>query len=142
MAEGIRIRKLDHVVVRARDTARMIAFYCDVLGCTLEKHSTAVAGLTHLRAGDSLIDIMPAGDDVSETDSVATNMDHLCVQVEPYTEEGIRAHLEGHGVGVGDFGPRYGADGDGFSIYIRDPEGNEVELKAPPDFSGDADATD
>jgi glyoxylase I family protein len=132
MAERIRIRKLDHVVIRARDTAKMIVFYCDVLGCSLEKHSTAVAGLTHLRAGDSLIDIMPLADDVSVTEAVETNMDHLCIQVEPFTEDGIKAHLEQHGVEVGAFGRRYGADGDGTSVYIRDPEGNEVELKAPP----------
>ena len=100
MPEPIRIRKLDHVVLRARDPERMIAFYCDVLGCSLEKQSTVVSGLTHLRAGDSLIDIMAADDDAPDTGSVATNMDHFCIQVESYTEAGITAHLQSHGVEV------------------------------------------
>ena len=110
----------------------MIEFYCSVLGCSLEKRSTAVAGLIHLRAGDSLIDIMAASHESEEGGSVARNMDHLCIQVEPFSEAGISEHLTRHGVEVGKFERRYGADGDGLSVYIRDPEGNEVELKAPP----------
>jgi glyoxylase I family protein len=133
MSEGIRIRKLDHVVIRARDPERMIAFYCDVLGCTLEKRSTVVTGLTHLRAGDSLIDIQAAGEGAPMPAPDLGNMDHLCIQVEPYSEAEITDHLQRHGVEVGSFGPRFSADGDATSIYIRDPEGNEVELKEPPD---------
>ncbi len=132
MPGNIRIRKFDHVVLRAQDIERMIEFYCEVLGCSLEKWSTAVAGLVHLRAGDSLIDIMAASHEPEEAGRVATNMDHLCIQVEPFNEAEITAHLTRHGVEVGTFEPRYGADGYGKSVYIRDPEGNEVELKAPP----------
>ncbi len=110
----------------------MVEFYCEVLGCSLEKRSTVVAGLIHLRAGDSLIDIMAASNETAEGGSVATNMDHLCIQVAPFSAAGITAHLARHGVEVGKFERRYGADGDGMSVYIRDPEGNEVELKAPP----------
>ena len=36
-----------------------------------------------------------------------------------------------HHVAVVEEGPRYGADGDGFSLYVRDPEGNTIELKGP-----------
>ena len=110
----------------------MIDFYCGVLGCSLEKRSTAVEGLVHLRAGDSLIDLMASSNQPEQTESASTNMDHLCVQVEPFAEEDLTAHLERHGVETSAFKRRYGADGDGLSIYIRDPEGNEVELKAPP----------
>ncbi|MFL2545931.1 MAG: VOC family protein [Candidatus Rariloculaceae bacterium] len=132
MTSDIRIRKLDHVVIRAREPERMVAFYCDVLGCTLEKYSTAVAGLVHLRAGDSLLDIMPAADALPYTSAAATNRDHFCLQVEPFDQAKLQDYLDTHGVEYGDFGPRYGADGDGLSVYIRDPQGNEVELKAPP----------
>ena len=132
MPGTIRITKFDHVVLRARDVDRMVEFYCEVLGCSLEKRSTVVAGLIHLRAGDSLIDIMAASNETAEGGSVATNMDHLCIQVAPFSAAGITAHLARHGVEVGKFERRYGADGDGMSVYIRDPEGNEVEMKAPP----------
>ncbi len=128
----IRIRKIDHVVLRARDLERMITFYCNVLGCTLEKRSTGVAGLVHLRAGDSFIDVMTASDPLVAADGVASNMDHFCVQVEAFSEAEITAHLAQHGIETSDFERRYGADGYGVSVYIRDPEGNEVELKSSP----------
>ncbi len=137
MPEKIRITKFDHVVLRAQDVEKMIEFYCSVLGCSLEKRSTAVAGLVHLRAGDSLIDIMAASHEPEEGGSVARNMDHLCIQVEPFSEAEISEHLTRHGVEAGKFERRYGADGDGLSVYIRDPEGNEVELKAPPGQAGE-----
>ena len=61
------------------------------------------------------------------------NMDHLCLRVEPFGREAIVAHLQAHGVRIGDFGSRYGAEGEGPSQYLYDPEGNLVELKGPPD---------
>lgn len=51
------LQRLDHVVLRVRDVAAMQRFYCDVLGCTVEKRQEAV-GLLQLRAGDSLIDLV------------------------------------------------------------------------------------
>ena len=131
MPYKIRIRKIDHVVLHARDPERMIAFYCDVLGCSLEKRSTVVEGLIHLRAGDSLIDIMTASDSLEHADGVASNMDHFCVQLEAFSEAEITAHMAQHGIETSKFERRYGSDGDGASVYIRDPEGNEVELKSP-----------
>jgi glyoxylase I family protein len=138
MPGTIRVTKFDHVVIRAQDVERMVEFYCEVLGCSLEKRSTTVAGLSHLRAGASLIDIMAASQEPEEAGNVARNMDHLCLQVEPFSAAEITAHLARHGVEVGTFERRYGADGEGISVYIQDPEGNEVELKAPP---GQADET-
>jgi len=61
------------------------------------------------------------------------NLDHFALQVRPFDEAAIRAHLAAHGVAIVEEGPRYGADGDGFSLYVRDPEGNTVELKGPSD---------
>ena len=53
----IRIKRLDHVVIRAKNSAAMCDFYCDVLGCTVERESTADLGLIQLRAGNALIDL-------------------------------------------------------------------------------------
>jgi catechol 2,3-dioxygenase-like lactoylglutathione lyase family enzyme len=61
------------------------------------------------------------------------NLDHLCLRVEPFDQEAIVAHLKRHGVEVGEIRRRYGAEGNGISIYLQDPEGNTVELKGPSD---------
>jgi glyoxylase I family protein len=132
----INIRMIDHVVVRAADLPKMVDFYCNVLGCRLERGPGEI-GLAQLRAGSSLIDILdvagPLGGQCDRIpDAQGRNMDHFCVQVEPWAVEAIRAHLTSHGVTVGDLVNRYGALGSGPSLYINDPEGNRVELKGPP----------
>jgi catechol 2,3-dioxygenase-like lactoylglutathione lyase family enzyme len=53
--------------------------------------------------------------------------------VEPFDQDAIVAHLKGHGIEVGEIQRRYGAEGNGISIYVTDPEGNMVELKGPSD---------
>lgn len=58
-------------------------------------------------------------------------MDHVCLRVEDYDEVAILAHLQAHDVRVGETGLRYGARGEGLSIYLYDPENNRVELKGP-----------
>jgi glyoxylase I family protein len=131
-----RILEIDHVVIRARDAARLVHFYCDALGCSVERRQDAI-GLVQLRAGRSLIDIVGVDGPLGRKGGAAPgaqahNMDHLCVRVEPFDVDAMRAHLETHGARIGEFGWRYGADGEGPSLYIEDPEGNTVELKGPP----------
>jgi catechol 2,3-dioxygenase-like lactoylglutathione lyase family enzyme len=132
----INIRMIDHVVVRATDVTKMIDFYCEVLGCRLERGPGEI-GLAQLRAGNSLVDILdvngPLGGQCGRAPDVqAQNMDHFCVQVEPWDVEAVRAHLHRHGVDAGGPVMRYGALGNGPSLYIKDPEGNRVELKGLP----------
>jgi catechol 2,3-dioxygenase-like lactoylglutathione lyase family enzyme len=127
---------LDHVVIRARDPARLERFYCDALGCRLERRQDKI-GLTQLRAGRSLIDLIdlagPLGAAGGAAPTVAArNMDHFCLRIEPFDEAAIRQHLDRHGVEAGAVESRYGAEGEGPSIYLKDPEGNVVELKGPP----------
>jgi len=134
----IRIRCLDHVVVRAKDLDRMIAFYRDVLGCVIERQSSPEFGLVQLRAGTSLIDLVAVDGELGRKGGVAPgeeghNMDHFCVRLDGFNEAGIRAHLARLGVEGSEVATRYGAEGNGPSIYIRDPEGNTVELKGPPE---------
>ena len=134
---------IDHVVIRARDPARLIDFYCDVLGCTVERRQDAI-GLVQLRAGHSLIDIVGVDGKLGRMGGAAPgseghNMDHLCLRVDPFDIEAIRAHLAARGAQIGESGTRYGAEGSGPSLYLSDPEGNTLELKGPPDSAaGDA----
>lgn len=133
---SFRIRRLDHLVLRVRDPERMIAFYRDVLHCPLEKVQDRL-GLWQLRAGDSLIDLVSVEGPLGRMGGAAPgaegrNLDHLCLRIEPFDLPALRAWLGGHGVEVGDVGLRYGAEGEGPSLYLQDPEGNTVELKGPP----------
>ncbi|HWA44958.1 MAG TPA: VOC family protein [Hypericibacter adhaerens] len=127
---------LDHVVLRVRDPERLERFYCEALGCRLERRQEKI-GLVQLRAGRSLIDLVDlagplgaAGGGVPTVE--ARNMDHFCLRIEPFDAGAIRAHLIRHGVEPGAVESRYGAEGEGPSLYLKDPEGNEIELKGPP----------
>lgn len=129
------ISGLDHIVIRARDVPAMVAFYRDALGCPVEKVQPEF-GLTQLRAGASLIDIVDVDGKLGKMGGpppgdTAHNMDHFCLSIRPWDEAALLAHLQTYGVAAGEIGRRYGADGYGQSIYLKDPEGNSVELKGP-----------
>lgn len=139
MGAPFELTSLDHVVLRVKDLGAMMRFYREVLGCTLEREQPEI-GLHQLRAGRSLIDLVPVTGKLGRMGGAAPgaegrNLDHLCLGVLPWDEEAIRAHLTKHGVEVPESGSRYGAEGEGPSIYIRDPEDNVVELKGPPQVS-------
>ena len=136
MANPIQPREIDHLVLRVVDLEAMRAFYCDVLGCTVERVQEAI-GLLQLRAGRSIVDLVPVGGKLGRAGGAAPgaegrNMDHFCLRVEPFDDAAIRAHLQAHGVTAGPVEMRFGAQGEGPSIYLADPEGNVVELKGPP----------
>ena len=131
------LHAIDHVVLRVRDLDKSLAFYRGVLGCTLDKVQESI-GLWQVRAGASLIDLVPLDGPLGRTGGAGPgqggrNLDHFAIQVAPFDEPAIRAHLAAHGVAVVEAGRRYGAQGDGPSVYIRDPDDNTVELKGPPD---------
>jgi len=133
----IRIREIDHLVLRTERLESMIAFYTDVLGMAVERRADGI-GLVQLRAGRSLVDLVPVSGELGRKGGAAPgvegrNLDHFCVRVEPFDEAAIRAQLQTLGVEAGPTEQRYGAEGSGPSIYIRDPDGNTVELKGPPD---------
>ena len=133
---AIQILTLDHVVLRVSDVARSLRFYCGALGCTEERRIDAL-GLIQLRAGSSLIDLVDVEGPLGKAGGAAPgpecrNLDHFAVEVAVFDEAAIRAHLSACNVEPGDVAERYGARGNGPSMYIRDPDGNVVELKGPP----------
>ena len=126
---------IDHIVLRTDLYGQLIEFYCNVLGCSAERATSDDFGLTQLRAGNALIDIVDVNGELGVPGGPApgptgNNMDHFCLQIEPLGENEIQDYLRACGVEVGDFEVRYGAQGMGRSIYIKDPAGNTVELRS------------
>jgi catechol 2,3-dioxygenase-like lactoylglutathione lyase family enzyme len=125
------VEGIDHIVLRVRDLARALAFYRDVLGCAVEREQPEL-GLTQLRAGTSLIDLVtldgPLG--AGAPSGPGRNLDHFCLRLAPYDEAQLSAWLTGHGIAVRAPSTRYGAQGEGRSCFVSDPEGNDIELKA------------
>lgn len=146
---AIQARGLDHVVLRVTDLERAIAFYRDVLGCPIERRIDEL-GLVQLRAGHSLIDLVGVSTPLGRANGNtprrdARNMDHFALSLSSFDEAAIRAHLSRFDVEAEPLRRLYGADGFGPSLYLRDPDGNTVELKGPaelPDASDASDASD
>jgi glyoxylase I family protein len=135
MSHPIQPTGFDHIVLRITHKDTMIAFYRDVLGCHVDWDRPEL-GLTHIRAGASLIDLVTVDGKLGAAGGAAPgpegrNLDHFALAIRPFDEDAIRAHLAAHGVKIADEGLRYGAEGEGPSIYVLDPEGNTVELKGP-----------
>lgn len=131
----INIEAIDHIVLRVVHLDRMIRFYTEVLGARVEKEREDI-GLYQLRVGSALIDLVPVEGRLGRMGGAAPgpegrNVDHVCFRVRPWDGEAILAELRGHGI-ESEIALRYGADGDGPSINLKDPEGNGLELKGPP----------
>ena len=131
----IRVRTIDHIVLRTRHVPEMVQFYSDVLGCTVERTLPPETGLTQLRAGESLIDIVDVDSELGRAGggppgATENNLDHFCLQLEEIGEKELRSWLESKGVEAGSFETRYGAEGFGPSVYISDPDGNTIELRS------------
>jgi glyoxylase I family protein len=129
------IREIDHVVLRVTDLARVQRFYHEVLGCEEVRRQDEI-GLVQLRAGSAMLDLVPVDGKLGRMGGAAPgregrNVDHVCFGIEPFDEAAIRAHLAAHGVEAGPVASRFGARGEGPSIYLHDPEGNMIELKGP-----------
>jgi glyoxylase I family protein len=137
----LRIREIDHIVLRVRDVDAMVRFYGEVLGCPVHRIDEKIR-LVQLRAGRGLIDLIPVDSELGRAGGAAPgregrNVDHFCLRVEPWDSDAIRAHLRVNGVEPGAVALRFGAEGQGPSLYLNDPEGNTVELKGPPGASAD-----
>ncbi|PNS07525.1 VOC family protein [Solilutibacter silvestris] len=130
------LQRIDHVVLRVGDPERSLAFYRDVLGCDVVKRRDDL-GLIHLRCGASMIDLVDVQGKLGLAGGAAAgeqarNVDHVCLRIEPFDETALVTHLAAHGLKpLGPAHDNFGAEGDGPSLYLRDPDGNTIELKGP-----------
>ena len=136
MPEMLDFVALDHVVLRVADIDRSLVFYEGVLGLSVERRLDI--GLVQLRAGASLVDLVPVDSELGHGGGAGPgadghNMDHFCLSLAEFNEDDIRNWLAANDMDAGDVERRYGAGGYGPSLYLKDPDGNTVELKGPPD---------
>ncbi len=134
---AVEVVGLDHVVVRVVDLAASTRFYVDALGGQMERELAEI-GLHQVRLGAHLVDLVPVDSPLGRAGGGAPveagrNVDHFALQLARFDERALRAHLESHGIEPGEVASRYGALGQGPSMYVRDPDGNVVELKGPPE---------
>jgi catechol 2,3-dioxygenase-like lactoylglutathione lyase family enzyme len=120
---------IDHVVLRVRDLERTLGFYVGVLGLTVERIFEKI-NLHQVRCGRNLIDIMPLGPTETLAAPADRGIEHLCLNIQGDIDE-VAAALQKAGIAI-DMGPMevYGATGFGTSVYVSDPDGYSIELKA------------
>jgi catechol 2,3-dioxygenase-like lactoylglutathione lyase family enzyme len=120
----VRVVGLDHVVLDVADVERSLAFYCGELGLEpvrVEEWRRGEVLFPSARIDDhTILDLLAAP-------RTGVNADHLCLVVEPVDLDAVRASgrfdvVDGPAI-------RFGARGDGTSLYVRDPDGNTVELR-------------
>ena len=120
----VRAVGLDHIVLRVADVERSLAWYCDQLGLEGER-------VDEWRRGEVLFPSVriDAGTiiDLLEGDRTGENLDHVCVLIEPTDLEALR-DSGGFDVVAGP-AELFGARGIGWGLYVRDPDGNLVELR-------------
>jgi glyoxylase I family protein len=130
------VLRIDHVVFRVRDLDASVDFYGQVLGCAVVRRRPEL-GLIHLRAGVSLVDLVALDGTLGRAGGAGPqteghNVDHLCLRIDPFDEPQIVGHLARHGIAPrGPARVNFGAEGQGASLYLCDPDGNLIELKGP-----------
>jgi glyoxylase I family protein len=117
-----KIQGIDHIVLRSMNTEKMLSFYVDILGCTIERVNTTI-GLTHLRIGDNLIDLLEIEHPVTDK-----NLEHFCLRISPFDYDMLKLYFEKHSIELLRYGNRYSSLGHRNSFYLKDPDGNELEF--------------
>lgn len=127
----MRIEALDHIVLAVADVERSLAWYCGSLGLEPVRADEWRAGgapFPSVRvSAETIIDLIEQGD----SEPAGRNLDHFCFVVSAEDLEYVRRSDEFEIIRDPDFA-LYGARGLADGLYIRDPDGNEIELRAYP----------
>lgn len=126
---------IDHIVLRTDKLNDMLYFYCTVLGCKVERETSVETGLTQLRAGTALIDIVVVDSELGRAGggkptATENNLDHFCLLLAFISEQEISEHFKRYNIETPKFERCYGSQGYGLSVYVKDPQGNTVELRS------------
>jgi catechol 2,3-dioxygenase-like lactoylglutathione lyase family enzyme len=127
----VQVIGLDHVVIRCTDIEASLAFYCDVLGLTPDRVEEWRQGETFFPSvridATTLIDLFPAPPGYAPS-ADGKNMEHVCLVIEPADLDALAAQFPDSQRADG----LYGAQGIASSLYVNDPDGNQVELRSYP----------
>lgn len=128
------ICQLDHIVLVVRDVDRALEFYHSLLGMEvlrLDAFRGGKIGFPSVRVSEqTIIDLFPAAEEHDRHDD-RPNMHHFCLVTDAAELEPLRGALEQAGFPAEDAPhTRWGARGDGLSFYVRDPDGNRLEIRA------------
>ncbi len=129
---GLRIIEMDHIVLNVADVERSLRFYTQVLGLKgerLDEFRGGKVGFPSVRInGDTLIDLMRSA--TAEASNGTVNLNHFCLVAESTDLTALAQSLRADGVPiVQEPVSRWGAHGQASSIYILDPDGNEIEIR-------------
>lgn len=128
-----RMTAMDHIVLNVRDMDKVVDFYQNVLGLPAERLAEFRRGQVPFPSvrisADTVIDLFPA----AESDDVTperSDLNHFCLVLSEADMPRLMAHLAVHGVIIEE-GPvtRWGAHGNGMSIYFSDPEARRIEVR-------------
>src|SRR5215470_8640250 len=108
----------------------MKAFYCDGLGLTVEQEVKAKAGynIVTLRAGDAVLDLFEASP-INPAPSANLSEEHFCLRATGSSIYDVIATLKRKGLEPTQAEVNSGAGGKGLSTFVRDPDGNKIEVK-------------
>ena len=110
---------LDHIVLRTSNITKMLHFYCDILGCAIEKQQPEI-NLTQVRIGDHLIDLVEVSEPIS---TQARNLEHFCLRIDPFNYESLKNYFQTHDVPlhryVNDTAPK-DMDGHFISLTLKE----------------------
>ncbi len=131
----IQISGMDHIVLNVSNIDRSLAFYSGVLGLPAERvdeYKAGKVGFPSVRINEhTIIDLFPPERQAQAlAEGYAQNLNHLCLAMENEDMEAVVDYLKQHGIEI-ETGPvrRWGARGNGTSVYFRDPDHNQVEIR-------------
>ena len=130
----VQIQEMDHIVLRVRDVEQSLLFYTQILGLKPERIEQFMAGEVRFPSvrlnDDTIIDLFPTPDMEPISREAPRNQDHFCMVIAPTDMEALKSKFQTLGVDIqAGPGTRWGAHGNGTSLYVYDPDDNVVELR-------------